>query len=221
MKGPYKDGHGLTSFVTVMFCPACNSNLDDVPTGTPCPQCGGTDRSATAFAEAAGAVVAVGEVSLLLTKGDHRPWQEKWRKVLQRLNALHDAYSTDARTLGNDEIDGRVESFFTECNHLRDWLKRDLRSLRGVTAADLTRHYKHSDVLKTCTAISNTDKHHTSDGGITARIRETSITPAGARVTIEKNWASPHPERIDALDLANACVASWRAFFQAHGISEL
>ena len=41
-----------TSLVT-MFCPDCMQNLDDLPTGDPCPQCGGRRRSAQVFATAA------------------------------------------------------------------------------------------------------------------------------------------------------------------------
>ena len=29
-----------------MICPDCQQNLDDVPVGDPCPQCGGVQRSA-------------------------------------------------------------------------------------------------------------------------------------------------------------------------------
>jgi len=39
--------------IAVMFCPACNTILDPTPVGDPCPGCGGTRRSATAYAEAA------------------------------------------------------------------------------------------------------------------------------------------------------------------------
>lgn len=40
-----------------MFCPDCDANLDDVPVGAPCPQCGGDRRSAIVVQESAGAVV--------------------------------------------------------------------------------------------------------------------------------------------------------------------
>ena len=53
-----------------------------------------------------------------------------------------------------------------------------------------------------------------------ARIRETDVTPTGARVSIEIDWATPRATTVDALDLAEDCVASWRAFFAKFGIAE-
>jgi predicted RNA-binding Zn-ribbon protein involved in translation (DUF1610 family) len=35
-----------------MICPDCQQNLDDVPVGDPCPQCGGVRRSAVVQAQA-------------------------------------------------------------------------------------------------------------------------------------------------------------------------
>ncbi len=107
-----------------------------------------------AHAETASAVASVGEVSLKITRGDDRPWGEKWLTILHCLDALRETYSGDARTLGNVEIG------------------------------------------------------------------DTDVTPNGARVTIEVNWATPQATKVDALDLAEDCVKSWRAFFVRFAIAE-
>jgi hypothetical protein len=204
----------------MMFCPDCGMNLDEVEVGAPCPGCGGGRRSAIAHAETASVKVMAGEVSLKVTKGDDRPWEEKWLEVLKRLDDVRATYSGDARGFGSMEIDRRVEDFFSECNHVRDWLIGDVARLPTVTVAVIDQHFWSSAPLRTCNAICNTDKHHTRSTGATARIRSTDVTPTGARVTIEVDWALPSATRVDALQLADKCVASWRAFFTTHAIAE-
>jgi hypothetical protein len=68
-------------------------------------------------------------------------------------------------------------------------------------------------------AVANSNNHHTRTHGITARIRDTLMTPDGAPVTIEVHWATAQAKTFDALDLANDCVTTWRAFFAQHGIA--
>jgi hypothetical protein len=45
------------------------------------------------------------------------------------------------------------------------------------------------------------------------------MTPDSGRVTIEVHWAPAQAKTFDALDLANDCVTSRRAFFAQHGIA--
>jgi hypothetical protein len=204
-----------------MFCPDCMENLDDVPSDSTCPRCGGFSRSAIARPQAAEVHASVGEVGLGITKGDHPSWTEKWRTVLHCLDELREAYSGDARQLGHLVIDNRVSTFFVECDHLRDWLKKDARALGSATQMDVDRHYELSQPLQRCNAVCNSHKHHTRRSGITARIRDTSITSTGARVTIEVDWRTADAIKVDALDLAEECVACWRSFFEAFDIPEV
>jgi hypothetical protein len=104
-----------------------------------------------------------------------------------------------------------------DCDHLRDWLGSD--PTLPITSADLDAHVLGSP-LKIGNAICNTHKHHTRRSGTTARIRDTVLGPEVARVTIEIDWATPHATTVDALQLAEECVASWRAFFAQHNIAE-
>jgi hypothetical protein len=203
-----------------MFCPDCNTNLDDVPGDAACPGCGGQARSAVAQAGTAGVVAMAGGLSTTITRGDHRPWTEKWLTVLNCLDKLAEAYGPAGQALGNAEVEARVETFFVECDHLRDWLDKDVAALAPATASDIEAHFLASPALCTCNAICNTHKHHTRRSGTTARIRQTSMSPAGARVSIEVDWALPSATTVDALDLANDCVKSWRSFFTTFGISE-
>jgi hypothetical protein len=203
-----------------MFCPDCDTNLDFVEVGDLCPRCGGFRRSANAAAATARVVVSAGEVSLKIIRGDHRPWTEKWLTVLQCLEALRALGSGDVRRLGNAQIDNRALMFFVECDHLRDWLEWDVLALGGAVTADIKNHFQSSQPLVVCNAICNSHKHHTRRSGITARIRETLITPDGAKIYIEVDWATAGATRIDAVVLADQCVSSWRSFFSTSNITE-
>ncbi len=204
----------------MMFCPDCNTRLDDVPVSEACPGCGGHRRSVEVTAQAAGALAMAKQLSVSVTKENHGPWTEKWLTVLQCLAELRAAYAgDDAGSRGNVEIDGRAMTFFVECTHVADWLTSD-PALVGVTHGDIERLFQQSKALSTCRAICNTHKHHTRSSGTTARTRSTSLTPVGARVTIEVNWASPSAWTVDALGLAEDCVKAWRGFFASFGITE-
>jgi hypothetical protein len=204
----------------MMFCPDCNANLDAVPPGAPCPTCGGQRRSAVVHPDTVTAKVSVPDPTVTITRDDHRPWFEKWREVVRTRDQISKVYSERLPSVGNVEVDERVTRFCNECHDMRDWLEGDIGSLAGVTEADITNHARSAASLRISSAVANSHKHHTRASGTTARIRSTRITPQGARVTIEVDWATPAATTVDALDLANDCVASWRQFFANHGISE-
>ena len=104
---------------------------------------------------------------------------------------------------------------------ISEWLNGDLANLPGVSAKDIRDHTTKAAPFGLAEAMANSYKHHTrKPGTATARIRDTSVGPAGARVTIEVNWATPNASTVDALDLANDCVAAWRSFFKRFGIVE-
>jgi hypothetical protein len=142
------------------------------------------------------------------TRGDQRPWSEKWQRILRGRDAISEAYAAEGRALGNLEVEGRVTSFFSDCYHLRDWLIGDRGSMPGVTPAGLDEYIRNSYPLSLSQAICNTDKHHSRSRGVTARIRKTVVSPRGARVTLEIDWATPQAAEIDALDLANDLCTS-------------
>jgi hypothetical protein len=109
----------------MMFCPDCDANLDELAEGGPCSECGGFRRSTKVSPETIRSEVMVGEVSLEVTRADVRPWAEKWRTVLHGLERIENAYSHGGGKLSNEEVDGRVNQFFVNCDHLRDWLDSD------------------------------------------------------------------------------------------------
>ncbi len=82
-------------------------------------------------------MAAVGELSMRVTRGDHRPWSEKWHTVLHALDHVDEIYSGEAHLLGSIEIDRRVTTFFVECDHLRDWMKGDAATFSDLDSEDI------------------------------------------------------------------------------------
>jgi len=202
----------------VMFCPDCATNLDAVPTGEVCPGCKGSNRSAIASPGAAESAATADRVTgIVVTKADNRPWVEKWQMVLHSLDKVCEVYA-NSNGLGTIEIECRVDSFFVECDHLRDWLLWDT-SLPAITETTIDRKVDSTAALSLCRDICNTHKHHTRRSGRTARVRGVAIDAPRATVAIEVDWALPAATTVDALQLAEDCVQSWRDFFDEHGIN--
>jgi hypothetical protein len=159
-----------------------------------------------------------GDLTVAVKRADPPPWAEKWRTSVHWLGQLREAYSPGAQ-LGNVEAQRRAETFFDECNSLRYWLEEDVGALPGVTVSDIRGHFKNSEDLKRCRDIGDTYKHHTRTHGPTARIEETVSSSAGSRVNIRVDVADPSAATVDALDLAERCMDSWRAFLKGFGVT--
>ncbi len=170
----------------------------------------------------------VDSVTISLRKADVRPWAEKWIFVLHQLERLRAVYDGTDRPRGTLDIEGLAMSFFVECDHLEDWMKRDPAPLPGLTGKQRREFRKavvafhDSDVaLRQCSNICNAHKHYGRDDGLlVARIRTISELPPGWRVTIDLDWPKPTSPTVDALELADQCVAAWKGFFAANGIHE-
>jgi hypothetical protein len=202
-----------------MFCAGCDTNLDHVPVGDPCPTCGGRRRSARVTPGPVQVTATAHAPSIAIGRDDHRPWHEKWREVRRSRDSIREAYS-ECRGLGNAAVDARVTHFCSECHDMRDWLRNDIANLPGVTLTAVKHHHDTERSLRISSAVANSNKHHTRDRGTTARIRHTLMTPdKGARVTIEVDWATAQATTVDALDLANKCVDSWQGFLNHNGIA--
>ncbi|MDH4144125.1 MAG: hypothetical protein OEY23_03040 [Acidimicrobiia bacterium] len=165
--------------------------------------------------------MTVPEPTISVTRGDDRPWLEKWREVLRARDQIALVYAQRVAGLGNAEVDERVTRFCSECHDMRDWLLGDIASLPGVAGAEVIAHATSTPPLVVSSAVANSHKHHTRKAGTTsARIRSTNMTPTGARVSIEIDWATPDARTVDALELADDCISSWRQFLVSRGITE-
>jgi hypothetical protein len=204
----------------MMSCPDCGENLDKVPKEDPCPSCGGSRRQAVVSPAPIEAVAVVESASYKITKGAApRPWTEKWQMVLFRFEDLERCYAGESLR-SSLEAETRANDFFIECDHLRDWLVNDHASVLGLTEGQIRAYVKSSPALQACYDICNTYKHHTRDHGTTARIKDVQIGLGSRWITYEIDWGAPNAWTVDALDLANECVTSWRDFLKTNGISE-
>jgi len=191
---PTVDSLSIAYCRRMMFCPDCDTNLDEVEVGNPCPGCSGMRREAIVSPKSVPMRVDVPEVGVKVTRGDLRPWTEKWQIVRHYRDALAATYSGASGRVGNLEVEGRVQSFFVECDHLQEWLENDVENFAGASKADIQSHVQGSNPLTVCKAISNTRKHHTREWGSTARIRETSTESTGASVALKSIGRHQKPQ---------------------------
>jgi hypothetical protein len=106
---------------------------------------------------------------------------------------------------------------------LHDWLLAD-----GDIGQRLTEEiegFKTRDPLDLCHDYADTFKHHTYRGKRVrryARLHETAGGPKGVTCSFQY-WIADGTGvggSLDALQFATACIAEWRAFFAAHGITD-
>ncbi|MCX5260412.1 hypothetical protein OOK27_40775 [Streptomyces canus] len=199
----------------MMSCSDCHSNLDETPVGEPCPSCGSGHRSATAYAEVALVATAALNASGSIGYNALRPWQQKWRDVINGLDVIEATYRQN--DLDNEAVRRQVETFFKDCCELADWLQEQA----GTSAA--VDYLKSDPDLKLCDGMAQTTKHHTRAPSrkrdpITARI---SRVDGGQGVRAEIQWStqSGSTGTEDALDSAQRCKSAWERFFRQYGLT--
>jgi hypothetical protein len=205
-----------------MICPDCQRNLDDVPVGDPCPQCGGGKRSAVVQAGAAlvgvEALTASVSIGYSLTPG----WAYQWRIIQRHLARLREQYQ-GIDTRGNVDVEETVHALFLSLFHLGDWLHQDsaLSSTAQTVKAWID---QHPGTLGLCRDYANTWKHMVRNQA-TARIAQITAIESGQNgyiVTIGyRHQGQPQQPMtpVDALDLAEQSEQDWRGFLAAHSIS--
>jgi hypothetical protein len=205
-----------------MFCPDCQRNLDDVPVGDPCPQCGGSKRSAVVQAQVAmvgvSAIAPTVSIGYSLTPG----WAYQWRIIQRHLARLRDQYQ-DIDTRGNVDVEETVHALFLSLFHLFDWLHQDSALSLSRTVVNNWIN-QHRDTLGLCRDYANTWKHMVRDSASARIVQITLIEsgPNGYKVTLgyrpQGQPQQPMTE-VDALDLAERSEQEWRNFLGANGIA--
>ena len=203
------------------ICSDCQQNLDEVPVGDPCPQCGGTLRNVVVelptLMTTAAAMAPTVSIGYTLEPG----WAYQWNSIQRHLARLREQYQ-GISTLGNVDVEQNVHSLFLSLFHLYDWLHEDSSlSLSKTVVNDWIN--QHPDSLGLCRAYANTWKHKTRDwpGALIAQITRVETGPNGQKVTIGyRPWDQPAQPmtEIDGLELAEESEQDWRDFLAAHGI---
>jgi hypothetical protein len=114
-----------------------------------------------------------------------------------------------------------VFTFFVTCHHLVDWVVSDA-TLPRSTQRKARALVSKSNELKMCADLANRSKHCALTR---TRTGDSSTGPSGNDATVMMGRGAKHAFRIssggtmwDALDLARACVRTWRTFFAARGL---
>lgn len=144
---------------------------------------------------------------------------ERARRYLNRLRSLYDGIFTksDDRDLYEDD----AISFFMHCYHVRDWIVCLNRI--GITAAQVDDFINAHDELKICADLCNGSKHCRLERNIrsgrqphiASRSYDTStwLTGSGGSNLVKGRYTVITAcGTIDALDLAERCMALWSEF---------
>jgi hypothetical protein len=204
-----------------MICPDCQQDLDNVPVGDPCPQCGSNRRSAVVHAQAAMAAASAISASATVGYNLEPGWPYQWRILQRHLARLREQYQ-GINPLGNLDVEETVHALFLSLFHLGDWLHQD-STLRLSSTVVNDWINQHLSSLGLCRDYANTWKHMTRNrtGARIAQITEIA-GPNGYRVTIgyrPYDQPSQPMTSIDALDLAEQSEQDWREFLRVHDIS--
>jgi hypothetical protein len=205
-----------------MICPDCQQDLDDVPLGDPCPQCGGVRRSAVVYGQTAMVGVSAMSGTVSIGYSLEPGWAYQWRNIQRHLARLREQYQ-GVNTLGNVDVEETVHALFLSLFHLYDWLHQDgALSLSSTVVNNWIK--QHPDSLGLCRDYTNTWKHMKRDrpGARIAQITRIESGPNGQTVTIGYHpWDQPAQPitEVDGLDLAEQSEQDWRDFLKIHGIS--
>jgi hypothetical protein len=203
-----------------MICPDCQQNLDDVPVGDPCPQCGGARRSAVLQVQAAMVGVSAMTPTVSIGYSLEPGWAYQWHGIQRHLARLREQYQ-GIGMLGNVDVEQNVHSLFLSLYHLYDWIHQD----SGLSLTEPTVRAwinQHPDSLGLCRAYANTWKHMRRDrpGALIAQITRIE-SGLGQKVTIGyRPWDQPNlpMTEVDGLELAEQSEQSWRDFLNTQGI---
>lgn len=140
-------------------CAKCGRELSPVEASSPCPVCGGLDRSVAAADEAHGVEGVVLDVDLT---AQPRSWTDQWARVQRWHARLRAASEGRIHDVASANYEDEMYAFFESCHHLKEWLKND-------PAKPLTRPQDVEDLIDTvdalrwCADIANGSKHLIAD----------------------------------------------------------
>lgn len=200
----------------VTFCPKCRADLEDDARG-PCPDCGSTGFTTAMLMPG---TLTLGDLGGIVREyGPERPWQEQWYRTRERFKELKRIYQPGAFP-GDAAARTAVEDFFHHCLHLGDWLWTD--PVSGCEEDEVRDFIKNNRALKICAGLANTSKHRGRDwkGSMNAVVRRVWHNQAADSTVATVEWWLQSQESnrhtVDALELAEGCVAAWKQHLKSH-----
>lgn len=148
-------------------------------------------------------------------------WSDQWDRVQLGLARIEAVYAGRPEPEGTAGASYDVFTFFVNCHHLVDWIASDAKLTRS-TQRNARALVSKSNELKMCADLANRSKHCALTR---ARTGDPSTGPSGNDATVMIGRGAQHAFRVtsggvelDALDLARACVMSWRTFLATRGL---
>ena len=217
------------------MCPDCDASLDEVSPGEPCPDCGGTRRSARIMGAAAISSTMVFTATTKVMRQDSPHWTQLWAQIERRILRLRSMYEPGGVS-NTAELEDELDAFLTACFHLSDWLRHiklddtdderereHLETWKRRLAKAVDRFMKNPD-MALCQDYANTFKHY--DRGCPtdriARLMETATAVAGVTVLVA-SWPADDPKAktyVDGLELAEKCYAAWVGFLKRRELTQ-
>ena len=155
-------------------------------------------------------------------------WEKQWARVGRRYKRL-EAMNTPKEHIGptQDYDDDDFHAFFTDCYHLKDWLKND--STSGVSGREVEDFVAKSSNLKLCGDLANGSKHLLltnpkidPKARIGGKLFKVGLQAGGS---LREPTTIAHSYKVEALgkaldgfDLATNCVSEWEAFLKSKSL---
>lgn len=119
----------------------------------------------------------------------------------------------------SDDYDDDMWSFFQNCWHLKDWIKND-QNVPASVRGSIERNVKLSPELLICADLANATKHlELSAPRVGAKHSHKNYKiVVGESSSIEYFIDRGNGTRIDAVALAQQCVAAWEAILKEYGL---
>jgi len=147
-------------------------------------------------------------------------WNVHWLETTMYLARLREVYRS--APANNIDLIAIVDAFLIACTHMYDAFKNDA-GLASIKKADVDAAMADDEHLRLCRDYANTTKHlkRKAADDVEAAVLEAGSRGTGNFVTIAYGPSTkPRGSTVDALELAEAGYAAWRAFMKAHGIQE-
>ncbi len=154
------------------------------------------------------------------------PFSRKYYAMLRTYEKLRVISTDNGPNIDNATAGDLSESFFSDCYHLKDWIKKD-PNICQAAKDDVEGYISKSPVLRIAADYTNSLKHAGLDpnkkprsgthlDGVNTHLK-IDLTPRGF-VTSAQVEIIFGGKRYDAFRLASDCVHDWKIFFKKHSI---
>lgn len=149
--------------------------------------------------------------------------KNKYISMMRAYTKLQKIYTDNGNTISFSDPDDEVDSFFTHCYHLKDWLKKDA----SMMLTDKVEAYISSSIpLSIAADYCNASKHGGLDrppkSGMMIEKKnhhlKMDLTSKGF-VTSARMELTIDGKKYDAFALATDCLRDWNKFLKTNGIN--